>query len=149
MSAVALARPQATSTPACACDLELWSHPWPGRPRHCLRCGDLCAADLPCRHLHRQTGTDLCSDCDEQPAGSKVYRAQRVGEERPAGLTIGALAVCTALQPADLEDKASPLVPCGHVTAWRLNGEPWCERCWWLTARGKALAKELRAAIQP
>lgn len=145
MSAVALDQPRLGAAAVCSCAESLWSNPWPGRPRRCFLCGGLCAADLPCQHLHKHAGTDLCADCEESPRAAKVHRAKRVGEERPAGLTIGELAICTEMRRGNLADDSSPLVACGQITTWRLDGKPWCERCWWLSSRGKALLKGLKA----
>lgn len=47
----------------CRCGFGLWNKPWPGRPRHCMRCGRLDIVDLPCGHLHMDPKTEACPDC--------------------------------------------------------------------------------------
>ncbi len=151
MSAVAAASQLTTrpgDVPICVCGFDTWSNPWPGRPRHCLRCGGLHPED-PCRHVHCHAGTDLCADHEVPPQDSGRYRAGRVRDLRPATLTIGPPAACEAVTLVDLGDPKSARGPCGSITGWRLLGKPWCERCWWQTRAGADLLRELKAAIQP
>jgi hypothetical protein len=55
---------------------------------------------------------------------------QETAKRRPAGLELGALHVCAGH---------------GHVwlSCWHLDGEPWCEACWWNSQEGEGLVLDL------
>ena len=52
---------------ACFCGFDVWSNPWPGHPRRCVRCGGLNPEDMPCQHrCGRREGSQVaCADCNK------------------------------------------------------------------------------------
>jgi hypothetical protein len=85
------------------------------------------------------------TDLHAPEAGTKERRCRAVAECRPAGLVLGELATCTRLVRSNLGDPQAPTKQCGYVTAWRLLGAPWCERCWWTTRSGLEATARLRS----